>query len=184
MSNQSLMSKVVLPYSEALLESAQEIDLVEQISNDLTKISNILLQAIDLKLFLENPLVSSVSKKNVLQQIFSDQIHDNVLKFLLVLVDRRRISLLNAIIDKYLELAYKLDSILIAYISTPISLTESQHNTLINKLKEITNSNKVKLAIEIDSDLIGGLKIQVGSKVIDTSLSGQLKQIAFYLNVV
>lgn len=182
MSGQSLIIKAVLPYSEALLEFAQQANLVSQTSQDLSMIANTLLESVDLKIFLDNPLVSSIAKKQVLNQLFFDRIDNNVLKFLLILVDRRRISLLDAIINKYLELAYQLDSVIVADITTPISLTEPQHDALTDKLKSLTNSKQVKLAIQIDPSLIGGLKIQVGSKVIDTSLSGQLNQMAFYLN--
>ena len=45
----------------------------------------------------------------------------------------------------------------------------------------MTNGKKVKLITKIDPDLIGGFIIKIGSKVIDTSLSGKLQQIAFYL---
>ena len=53
---------------------------------------------------------------------------------------------------------------------------------LVQKLKQMTNSKEVKLIITIDSTLIGGLIIQIGSKVIDTSLAGKLKRISFYLS--
>lgn len=177
----SLISKVVLPYSEALLESAQKASIVEEINQDVSIISNALKESEDLTIFLENPLVSLKIKKDVLKEIFEKQISNTILKFLLILVDRRRISLLSLIIEKYLELAYKLDSIMIANVFTPISLSPSQHDELISKLKSITKTNQIQLSIEIDSSLIGGLKIQIGSKVIDTSILGKLNQIAYYL---
>nr|YP_009294441.1 ATP synthase CF1 delta subunit [Asparagopsis taxiformis]AOM65924.1 ATP synthase CF1 delta subunit [Asparagopsis taxiformis] len=184
MSSQSPMAKVVLPYAEALLESVQELNLVEQTNSDVSVICNTLSESKDLKSFLENPLISALAKKNVITKIFSNQVNDNVLKFLLVIIDRRRIALLDLIIEKYLELSYKQDSITVAHILTPISLTEVQSDQLIEKLKLITDSNKIQLAIDIDSTIIGGLKIQIGSKVIDCSLSGKLNQMASYLNAI
>ena len=46
----------------------------------------------------------------------------------------------------------------------------------------MTSSQNVKLVIEIDSSLIAGFTIKIGSKIIDASLSGKLKQISLYLN--
>nr|YP_010985998.1 ATP synthase CF1 delta subunit [Grateloupia asiatica]WOL36916.1 ATP synthase CF1 delta subunit [Grateloupia asiatica] len=181
MSSQSV-SKIALPYAEALLESVQEANLVEQTNQDLSLISTILLESIDLKLFLNNPLIVSIAKKNVLNELLGNQVNDYVLKFLLVLIDRRRISLLNVIIEKYLELAYNLESTIIAEISTAIMLTESQQQALIEKLKNITQSKNVKLVVQVNPGLIAGFIVQIGSKVIDTSLSGKLKQMASYLN--
>ena len=97
-------------------------------------------------------------------------------------MDRRRITLLSIIIQKYLELSYQLDSIVVAQVRTSISFTETQQEDLVKQIKNITNSKEVKLLITIDPDLIGGFIVQIGSKVIDTSLAGKLKQISFYLN--
>lgn len=174
---------VALPYAEALLESVQELNLLEKTNQDLSLISKILLESSDLKSFLENPLITTVIKKNVLNKLLINQINSSVLNFLLVLIDRRRIALLDIIIKKYLELAYKLDSTIIAEVYTVVTLTEAQQEALVEKIKMITNSKYVKLSIKIDSSLIGGFIIQIGSKVIDTSLLGKLKKMSDYLNV-
>lgn len=182
MVNRNILSKVALPYAEALLESAKVANLVDQIKDDLSSILDLLSESPNLRQFLENPLITPVAKKNVLNKLFYEQIHKSVFNFLLILVDRRRISLINAIIDKYLELAYQLESIIVAEVSTAILLTEVQEENLVNQLKRITSSKQVKLVVHQDSSLIAGFKVKIGSKIIDTSISGQLKQMTFYLN--
>lgn len=182
MSYQGLLVKVALPYAEALLESAKDSHSIEKTNQDLYLILDVLSQSKDLKFFLENPLITSEAKKNVLNQLLLNQVNYFVLKFLLVLIDRRRITLLNVIIDKYFDLAYKLDSTVIVEVLTASAFTELQQNSLVEKIKDMTRSKSVKLDIKIDSNLIGGFIVKIGSKIIDTSLSGKLKQIAFYLN--
>nr|YP_009297944.1 ATP synthase CF1 delta subunit [Plocamium cartilagineum]AOM67882.1 ATP synthase CF1 delta subunit [Plocamium cartilagineum] len=184
MSNQSTITKVALPYAEALLESVKEIDLIDKTKEDLSLISTILLESPDLRFFLKNPLIDSGSKKKVLSQLLLNQVNNYVLKFLQVLIDRRRISLLDIIIEKFFELVYKLESIMIAKITTAVVFTESQKESLIEKLKTITQSKQVKLVINIETNLIAGFIVQIGSKIIDTSLSGKLKYMAFYLNSI
>nr|YP_010904063.1 ATP synthase CF1 subunit delta [Caulacanthus ustulatus]WCH57314.1 ATP synthase CF1 subunit delta [Caulacanthus ustulatus] len=183
MSNQSLITKVVLPYAEALLDYSRDNQVISETNENLSAISGILLKSEDLRLFLDNPLVAKEIKKNVIKELFSTQINNFILKFILVLVDRRRISLLNLIIDKYFNLVYQLDAITIAHISTAIALNEAQQESLTNKLKVMTNSQQVKLKMNIDTNLIAGFTIQIGSKRIDTSLSGKLQQMALYLNM-
>lgn len=182
MVSQSAISKVALPYAEALLASAQLTNLVESVKNDLLYILNLISESPDLKLFLENPLVIPLAKKDVLNQLFATQVNKSVLNFLLILVDRRRISLINIIIDKYLELTYKLDSIVIAEVSTATFFTKDQESKLIDKIKDLTSSKEVKLVIRKEVNLIAGFKVQVGSQIIDTSILGQLKQMALHLN--
>lgn len=182
MSSQNANDKIALPYAEALLEYASENKIINDMNNNLSAIQSLLAESIDFQLFLNNPLTATKKKKDIITQLLSNQVNSFLLKFLLVLVDRRRINLINLIIDKYFELAYKLNSITIANISTPVALTEAQQDALINKLKTMTSSQTVRLEMNIDTNLLGGFIIQIGSKVIDTSLAGKLRNMAFYLS--
>lgn len=183
MSTQSLMQKVATPYAEALLEIAQKMGIMGKVTDDLSLVSDTISKSLDLQALISNPLISIQAKQNVLNQIFSEQVDNVILKFLLVLVQRRRINLLSMIIEKYLDLAYKVESITIAEVFTSIVFTEDQEKALADKIKVMTNSKNVKLLMNVDSSLIAGFIIKIGSKIIDTSLSGKLKQITTYLNV-
>lgn len=102
----------------------------------------------------------------------------------MILVDRKRIAMLDAIASKYLELAYQMESLTIANINTSIALNSDQENLLTEKIKVMTQAKEVKLIVSVDPELIGGFTIQIGSKVIDTSIRGQLRQMASHLDVV
>ncbi len=182
MSSQNMMNKVATPYAEALLEIAQNYNLLSKTTEDLSKISNILSDSSDLQQSLSNPSISILIKKNILIALFKNEVNDFILNFLLVLVDRRRILLLSKIIDIYLELAYNIESTVIVELYTPVEFNEIQVNALIEKIKIMTQSKSVKLVTTLDINLIGGFIIKIGSKVIDTSLAGKLQQISFYLN--
>ena len=56
-----------------------------------------------------------------------------------------------------------------------------QQKEIAEKLKVITGAKQIKLALKIDPQLIGGFTIEIGSKMIDTSIRGQLKQISTLL---
>nr|YP_009510635.1 ATP synthase CF1 subunit delta [Gracilaria ferox]AXI96308.1 ATP synthase CF1 subunit delta [Gracilaria ferox]UAD85792.1 ATP synthase CF1 subunit delta [Gracilaria ferox] len=182
MSSQGFMSKIATPYAEALMESASADSILDKVNEDLSLISEILNESQELKTFFYNPLIAKEVKKNVVNQLFNNQVHSLVIRFLLVLIDRRRITLLDIIISKYLELVYQLQSIVVAEILTPIVLTDVQQSALVSKIRDITNSKTVKLVITIEPVLIAGFIIKIGSKTIDTSLHGRLKHINDYLN--
>nr|QCI04045.1 ATP synthase CF1 subunit delta [Antithamnionella ternifolia] len=179
--SQSTLYKIANPYAEALLELSKLNNAIDQASSDLSILSEAISKSTELKLFLSNPLVEANLKKKVLSQLFKDKVNDFILKFLMVLVDRRRISMLHLIIDKYFSLVYKTESTILTEVISAINLTEEQEMALINKIKVMTKGQNVKLITTIDETLIGGFIIKIGSKVIDASLSGKLKQIAFYL---
>ena len=100
-----------------------------------------------------------------------------------MLVDRGRIELLESVAEKFLELSYKQESIEIAKITSSIKLSADQQKEIAEKLKIITGAKQIKLALKVDPQLIGGFTIEIGSKMIDTSIRGQLRQISTLLGV-
>ena len=176
-----VLSKVAEPYAEALLDLAKSNDSLKETTNDMNVVSQFLANSSDLKKFLGNPLITKDAKKNVVKDIFGEQIDGSTLKFLLLLVDRGRIEVLDSIAQKFLELSYKQDSIEIAKITSSIQLSADQQQSIAEKLKAITGAKQIKLALKVDPQLIGGFTIEIGSKMIDTSIRGQLKQISSLL---
>merc|ERR1712032_607177 len=82
---------------------------------------------------------------------------------------------------RFLELSYKRDSIEIAKVTSSTPLSAEQQKNLAGKLKSITGASQIKLALKTDPSLIGGFTVEIGSKLIDTSIRGQLNQITSLL---
>ena len=107
-----------------------------------------------------------------------------LLNFLMVLVKRDRINLLKSVIANYLELVYEAASIKMIEVSTAYPFANLQKNTLIQKLKDLTNAREIRLVITVDSSLIGGFLIKTESKVIDFTIKNQLQKLAKHLDTV
>ena len=176
-----VLSKVAEPYAEALLDLAISTDALKETTNDINIVSQFLANSSDLKKFLGNPLITRTAKKTVVKDILGEQISGSTLKFLLLLVERSRIGVLENIAQKFLELSYKQESIEIAKITSSIQLSADQQKEIAEKLKAITGAKQIKLALKVDPQLIGGFTIEIGSKMIDTSIRGQLRQISALL---
>jgi F-type H+-transporting ATPase subunit delta len=177
-----VLSKVAVPYAEALLDLAQSNDSLKETTNDMNFVSQILADSSDLKKFLGNPLITKDAKKNTVKDIFGEQIDASTLKFLWLLVERGRIEVLESIAQRFLELSFKQESIEIAKITSSIQLSSQQQKDISEKLKVLTRAKQIKLALKVDPSLIGGFTIEIGSKMIDTSIRGQLKQISSLLS--
>ena len=182
MSSNGLFAKAAIPYAEALFESSQFMQLVEITRKDLNLISTTIEKSNNLKSFLDHPLVVMSAKKDVLKNLFINQINNHVLNFLFILIERRRINLLDSIVSYYSNLVNQLDFVTLVTVYTAVPLNEKQENCLKEKLQDITDSKVVQLIINIKPDLIGGLVVKIGSKVIDMSIYGQLNQISSYLS--
>merc|ERR1711937_1095191 len=124
------------------------------------------------------------AKREILTKTLESQINTETFKFLMVLVERNRINLLSLIINSYLELVYETASIKMIEVSTASAFTNLQKDTLIQKLKELTNASEIRLVINVEPSLIGGFLIKTDSKVIDFTVKNQLQRLAKHLDTV
>lgn len=184
MSGNPLTSKIAAPYARALFDFSVEKNIMHQITADFQNLDIFLNEAPELLEYLNNPIVKQNVKSGILTKTLKSQLNTETFKFLMVLVERDRINLLTTIIDSYLELIYQTASIKMVEVSTASAFTNLQKDTLIQKLKELTNAREIRLVINVDPGLIGGFLIQTESKVIDFTVRNQLQKLAKHLDTV
>jgi F-type H+-transporting ATPase subunit delta len=179
-----LTAKIAAPYARALFDFSVDKNIMHQITADFQNLEIFLEKTADLTGYLNNPLNSQNAKREILTKTLQSQINTETFKFLMILVDRNRINLLKSVIANYLELVYETASIKMIEVSTAFPFTNLQKNTLIQKLKELTNAREIRLIINVDSSLIGGFLIKTDSKVIDFTVKNQLQKLAKHLDTV
>ena len=184
MSGNPLASKIAAPYARALFDFSVDKNIMHQITADFQNLDIFLKESSELTEYLNNPLVSVDAKREVLTKTLESQVNGETFKFLMVLVTRDRINLLKSVIANYLELVYETASIKTIEVLSAFAFTNLQTNTLIQKLKELTNAREIRLVITVDSSLIGGFLIKTESKVIDFSVKNQLQRLAKHLDTV
>ena len=182
MSGNPLASKIATPYARALFDFSVEKNIMHQITADFQNLEVFLNENEELTNYLNNPIVSQDAKSQVLTKILKSQLNTETFKFLMVLVTRDRINLLQSVIANYLELVYETASIRMIEVSTAYPFDNLQKNTLIQKLKELTSAREIRLVITVDSSLIGGFLIKTESKVIDFTIKNQLQKLAKHLD--
>ena len=184
MSGNPLASKIAAPYARALFDFSVEKNIMHQITADFQNLEIFLDETAELTEYLNNPLVSQTAKGEILTKTLQSQVNTETFKFLMVLVKRDRINLLQSVITNYLELVYETASIKMIEVSTAVPFSNGQKNALIQKLKELTNAREIRLVINVDSSLIGGFLIKTESKVVDFTVKNQLQNLAKHLDTV
>jgi F-type H+-transporting ATPase subunit delta len=184
MSANPLALRIAAPYARAVFDFSVERNIMHQITADFQNLEIFLDETSELTEYLNNPIVSQDAKREVLSKTLKSQVNAETFKFLMVLVKKNRINVLSSVITSYLELVYETASIKMIEVSTAFAFTNLQKNTLIQKLKELTNAREIRLIITVDSNLIGGFLIKTDSKIIDFSIKNQLKQLAKHLDAV
>lgn len=174
-------TEVAQPYAQALLSIAQSKNLTEDFGTDARTLLNLLSENQQLRNFIDNPFIASENKKALIKQILGEA-SPYLRNFLLLLVDKRRIFFLEEILQQYLALLRQLNQTVLAEVTSAVALTEDQQQAVKEKVLAITKARQVELATKVDSSLIGGVIIKVGSQVIDSSIRGQLRRLSLRLS--
>ena len=163
-------------YAAAMFVWSQEENRLPQHGAQLTQISNLFEDSRELKAFMDNPQIDLQVKKNLMSKILADDFDAPVCNFILLLIDKHRISLLTEIIADFHAFSNKALGIQIVYVKTAFALTDAQRTSLLQKLESITEKT-IQLKANIDPSIIGGVIIKSGDRLIDGSVIGQLKSI-------
>jgi F-type H+-transporting ATPase subunit delta len=182
MSGTLINSEVGEPYAQALMSLAQQRDLTNQFGETFRFLDSLLRESKEFKDFVLNPVIKGKDKKAVLKQVLGSDANLYLVNFMMLLVDKRRIVFLEPIVEQYLNLLRKLNQTVLAEVVSATELSDSQKQSISEKVKAIADARDVELKTSVDPDLIGGVIIKVGSKVIDASIRGQLRRISISLN--
>jgi F-type H+-transporting ATPase subunit delta len=174
-------AEILEPYAQALMSLAQSQDQVDRIGEDVSYLLGLLNGSEEFKSLLVSPLVKPDSKKAVLRQIANDQVHPYMSNFLMLLVDRGRISFLEGICKQYQSLLRQLKQTVLAEVTSAVELNDEQKEAVKQRVKGMVTAQQVDLETHIDPNLMGGVIIKVGSQVVDASLRGQLRRIGLRL---
>ena len=164
-------------YSLALYELAVENNELAEIENHSSAIINLIIVNEDFKSLIKNPTTNKEDQLNVLEKI-SDQYKINKLltKFLGFLISKRRYFYVDKILKSFIETCSIKRGELKAELISAKNLNENEVNDIKEELTKNFGS-KIKLNYTHDTSLIGGLIVQVGSTMVDTSIKNKLQQI-------
>lgn len=161
--------KISKKYSNALLETAQASNKTEKIYNDLVFIVETINTNKQFADFLLSPIISAEDKKDVIMKVFSVHIEKITLDFLYLLSEHNRLNILNEILNQFSGSYNELNNIVKPVIISAVELNDEQKNKIVEKLQSKLYK-KISPEYLIDSEIIGGLIIEIGDKTIDCSL--------------
>jgi F-type H+-transporting ATPase subunit delta len=164
-------------YSLALYELAIEADKLSEIEVHSSSILNLVERSEDFRSLINDPTNNKEDQLNALNKI-SEQFKLNELltKFLCFLISKRRFFYVDKILNSFAETCSIKRGELKAKLTSAKDLNENEVNNIKKELTENFNS-KIKLNYKHDASLIGGLIVQVGSTMVDTSIKNKLQQI-------
>jgi F-type H+-transporting ATPase subunit delta len=176
-----LLNTITTPYAEAFLQVAESRQEVDQVVDQAKAVLALWHESPELRQAMSSPVLEVDAKKAALEKLFSDQLTPSFLNLLKLLADRQRIGVLDAVLERMLELYRDQRNIALAKVTSATALTEEQQAELSKKVQAVAGTDKLEINLSVDPDLIGGFVVKVGSKVIDASLAGQVRRLGLAL---
>jgi F-type H+-transporting ATPase subunit delta len=163
-------------YARALFAVASENSEVDKIENNLNDFLNLYNSSAEFKNFIKNPTQTTENQLNVIN-IISEKLgfSKNLKNFLYLLVKKRRIFFVYKIVQNFLRLCSKKRGEIKASLISSKNLSQDELNNISTEFSKSMGST-IKFDYSVDESLIGGLKIQLGSFMIDTSIKNKLKK--------
>ncbi|WP_415409539.1 ATP synthase F1 subunit delta [Synechococcus sp. A10-1-5-9] len=176
-----LLNTLATPYAEALLQVTDARSESEDVAGQCKELLSVWDSSTALREAMTSPVLEPAAKKKALGKLLAEQIKPSLMNLLKVLADRQRLTALDAVLRRYLELYRESRNISLAYVRSAQALSDEQTKALTAKVQSMVGTGSVEIDLTIDSSLIGGFVINIGSQVIDASLSGQVRRLGLSL---
>ena len=164
-------------YSLALYELANESNLLKQIESQSLSILDLIDSSEDFSNLIKDPTNSQEDLIKIINNISNNNKFENLLKnFLSFLIIKRRFFYVDQILKSFIETCSKKRGELKAELKSAKELSDDEISKITDELTQ-NFSSKIKLNYKYDKSLIGGLVVQVGSTMVDTSIKNKLQQI-------
>ena len=158
-------------YSLALFELSEENSLLRQIEEQSLSVLNLIDQSKDFCILIKDPTTSQENLSKVINKIAGNNKFDDLFRnFLNFLIKKRRFFFIERILKSFIKICSKKRGELIAELKSAKKLSSDEIKKITDELSK-NFSSKIKLNYKYDESLIGGLVVQVGSTMIDTSIN-------------
>ena len=164
-------------YASALFELAEEQNALDQVADDVRTLSALIDGNDELTRMVRSPVISRSAQGAALDTILTRAgANELTRKFVGLTSANRRLFALMDIINGYLTILAGRRGELTADITSAQPLNDKQTQDLLDVLKRTVGGN-VSLNTKVDSNLLGGLIVKIGSRMVDSSLNTKLQQL-------
>ncbi|MEX0298308.1 MAG: F0F1 ATP synthase subunit delta [Kordiimonas sp.] len=183
-SHKAIVSGISGRYAVALFELALDGKALKAVESDLTNLKELLAESADLRDLVTSPLISRDEQSNGITKVAeAAKLSELTVKFLGVLAANRRLGALSATVADFEKLMAHHKGEVKAEVVSAHALTKTQITALKKQLKSAIGQD-VDIDASVDETLLGGLKVKVGSRMVDSSLKTKLDNLAITMKGV
>ena len=167
--------KVSNRYARALCQACLDKGNLDKIYPDLKALKGLIDHSDHFQKFLNNPAIPSKTRQTILEEIFEGKIDAFILRFILFLERKKRISFLKDVLETFEEFYLKEKNTLKVTFITPWELLKEELQS-VRKTLESKFNKSILINEKIDPSILGGFKICIHDTILDYTMASQLQK--------
>lgn len=169
------MAKLVSKtYGDALFELALEKNSVDALYEEAGAVQKVFLEHSDLVKLLNHPKIDKEDKIHVVENVFKGRISEDLTGFLTIVVRKDRHNDIFKILEYFISRVKEYKKIGVAYVTTAVEMTDAQKKDVEKKLLDTTSYEKFEMNYSVNPELLGGIIIRIGDRVVDSSVKSKI----------
>ena len=169
------MAKLVSKtYGDALFALAVEEHMVDQLYEEAQAVAQILRENTELTRLMNHPKIEKEEKIKIITDIFTGKVSEELVGLLRMIVDKGHFEQVDSVFTYFIDEVKEYKNIGTAYVTSAMELSDAQKAAVEKRLLETTKYVKFEMHYDVDSELIGGMVIRIGDRVVDSSVRTKL----------
>jgi F-type H+-transporting ATPase subunit delta len=169
-------SRIASRYSKSLLDLAILGSKLEEVKNDMDAVATICSESRELTNLLNNPIVASAAKKAILTKVFANT-NELTRSFVSFLVDKKREGELHMVATNFIASYKEMRGIASATVISAMPMNEATHAKMKKYVETLIGKSDIEITNVVDPTIIGGIIIKHEDKLLDKSVSKELREI-------
>ncbi len=164
--------RAAIRYAKAILEIADSKGVASEVSADMTLIATTITGNSELTHFIQNPLIKTDTKKNVVSEVFAS-VNPVTQSLFHLLLENKRFEILAAIAVEYNNLFDVMNGVEVAKVTTAFPMDAALETKVLAKIATFSDK-KVTIENTVDASIIGGFILRIGDKQYNASVANRL----------
>ncbi|MBE5939471.1 MAG: ATP synthase F1 subunit delta [Lachnospiraceae bacterium] len=173
------MAKIVSKsYGDALFDLSLEKSRIDELYEEAKVILEVFKENEELMKFLTHPKISKDEKIAFAENVFKGRVSDDLVGFLVILIKKDRQSEIKNVFDYFIGRVKEYKKIGIVYVTSATELSGEQKDKLIDRLVSTTEYEKFETHYTVDKEILGGMIIRIGDRVVDSSIRTKINSLS------
>lgn len=168
--------RVATRYARSLFDLASEKNLLKEIEGNALDLIQLIHENHGFNVLLQSPIITSDKKWKIIDKLTSGRVNEMMTSFIKIILRKNREAILEIILRQFVDMHRDLQNIISATVVTAYPISDSTKQNFENYLTQTTKA-RIELSTKIDEKLLGGFVLRYEDKLVDASVSTQLRNL-------